>query len=79
MASTMAATLPFRRIVGPRVIATAAPVACNETAQGRSPNRRVEVKVLVNRAWPAECDAIGGEVPVVLCSVNVETNDYHAV
>ena len=41
--------VPVRRIVAPGAMGTAAPVATNETAQGRSQNRRVEVKVLVNR------------------------------
>jgi OOP family OmpA-OmpF porin len=41
--------VPVRRIVAPGAMGTTAPVASNETAQGRSQNRRVEVKVLVNR------------------------------
>jgi OOP family OmpA-OmpF porin len=41
--------VPVRRVVAPGAMGTASPVASNETAQGRSRNRRVEVKVLVNR------------------------------
>ncbi len=41
--------VPVRRIVAPGAMGTAAPVATNETAKGRAANRRVEVKVLVNR------------------------------
>jgi OmpA-OmpF porin, OOP family len=41
--------VPVRRIVAPGAMGAADPAATNETAQGRSQNRRVEVKVLVNR------------------------------
>jgi len=41
--------VPVRHIVAPGAMGTAAPAAPNETAQGRAQNRRVEVKVLVNR------------------------------
>jgi len=41
--------VPLRRIVAPGAMGEADPAAPNETAQGRSENRRVEVKVLVNR------------------------------
>ncbi len=41
--------VPVRRIVAPGAMGTAAPAAPNETAQGRAANRRVEIKVLVNR------------------------------
>ena len=41
--------VPVRRIVAPGAMGEAAPAASNETAEGRSQNRRVEVKVLVNR------------------------------
>jgi OmpA-OmpF porin, OOP family len=41
--------IPVRHVVAPGAMGTADPAAPNETAQGRSENRRVEVKVLVNR------------------------------
>ena len=45
--------VPVRRIVAPGAMGTADPAATNETAQGRAQNRRVEVKVLVNRGLAA--------------------------
>jgi OmpA-OmpF porin, OOP family len=41
--------VPVRHIIAPGAMGTANPAAPNETAQGRSENRRVEIKVLVNR------------------------------
>jgi OmpA-OmpF porin, OOP family len=41
--------VPIRQIVAPGAMGTADPAAPNETADGRAANRRVEVKVLVNR------------------------------
>jgi outer membrane protein OmpA-like peptidoglycan-associated protein len=43
------ANVPVRHIVAPGAMGTADPAAPNETANGRADNRRVEVKVLVNR------------------------------
>jgi OOP family OmpA-OmpF porin len=42
-------SVPLRHIVAPGAMGTADPAAPNETADGRQDNRRVEVKVLVNR------------------------------
>jgi outer membrane protein OmpA-like peptidoglycan-associated protein len=44
-----ACNVPVRHIVAPGAMGTSDPTATNETAQGRAENRRVEVKVLVNR------------------------------
>jgi OmpA-OmpF porin, OOP family len=46
--------VPVRRIVAPGAMGAPAPVASNGTPQGRSKNRRVEVKVLVNRGLAGE-------------------------
>jgi outer membrane protein OmpA-like peptidoglycan-associated protein len=45
--------VPVRRIVAPGAMGIAAPASPNETAKGRAENRRVEVKVLVNRGLAA--------------------------
>lgn len=45
--------VPLRHIVAPGAMGEATPAASNETAQGRAENRRVEVKVLVNRGMAA--------------------------
>jgi OOP family OmpA-OmpF porin len=42
-------SVPLRHIVAPGAMGIADPSAPNETAEGRQDNRRVEVKVLVNR------------------------------
>jgi OOP family OmpA-OmpF porin len=41
--------VPVRHVIAPGAMGTADPAAANETAQGRAENRRVEVKVLVNK------------------------------
>ena len=41
--------VPVRHIVAPGAMGTADPMATNESAQGRAENRRVEVKVLINK------------------------------
>ena len=42
--------IPLTQIVAPGAMGEADPAATNETRKGRAENRRVEVKVLVNRA-----------------------------
>jgi OOP family OmpA-OmpF porin len=46
--------VPVRHIIAPGAMGEAAPVASNETAQGRAENRRVEVKVLLNKGLAAD-------------------------
>jgi OOP family OmpA-OmpF porin len=41
--------VPVRHIVAPGAMGEVAPVASNETKSGRAENRRVEVKVLLNK------------------------------
>jgi outer membrane protein OmpA-like peptidoglycan-associated protein len=41
--------VPVRHIVAPGAMGEATPVASNETSTGRAENRRVEVKVLLNK------------------------------
>jgi len=45
--------VPLTHIVAPGAMGEADPAATNETSQGRSENRRVEVKVLVNKGLNA--------------------------
>ncbi len=45
--------VPVRHIVAPGAMGTADPAAPNETASGRAENRRVDVKVLVNKGLSA--------------------------
>ena len=45
--------VPLRHIVAPGAMGETDPKAANETSEGRSENRRVEVKVLVNRGLAA--------------------------
>lgn len=41
--------VPVRHVIAPGAMGTVDPAGGNETAQGRAENRRVEVKVLVNK------------------------------
>ena len=41
--------VPVRHVVAPGAMGEAAPATSNETKTGRAENRRVEVKVLVNK------------------------------
>jgi len=46
---TQAHSVPLRRFINPSGLGSSHPVASNDTADGRAENRRVEVKLLVNR------------------------------
>ncbi len=50
--------IPLRRIVTPHGYGTLNPVADNTTREGRQENRRVEVKILVNRGMSAPAPAV---------------------
>jgi len=41
--------VPLRKIVNPSGLGTTQPVGSNDTPEGRAANRRVEVRILVNR------------------------------
>ena len=41
--------VPLRQVIAPGAMGEAAPVASNKTKSGRAENRRVEVRVLVNK------------------------------
>jgi len=45
--------VPVRHVIAPGAMGTVDPAASNETASGRAENRRVEVKVLVNKGLSA--------------------------
>lgn len=47
-------SIPLLHILAPGAMGTSHPVASNETPQGRAENRRVQVKVLVNRGLAGE-------------------------
>jgi len=46
--------VPMRHIVAPGAMGEYGPAASNETKGGRAENRRVEVKVLVNKGLAGE-------------------------
>lgn len=53
--------IPLRRIVTPHGYGTLNPVADNATLEGRKENRRVEVKILVNRGLSTSPNSSGAE------------------
>lgn len=55
--------VPLRKIVNPSGLGTANPVGSNNTAEGRAMNRRVEVKILVNRGMNATDGSLTAPAP----------------
>jgi flagellar motor protein MotB len=47
-------SIPVRNIVAPGAMGEYGPAASNETKEGRAENRRVEVKVLVNKGMAGD-------------------------
>jgi outer membrane protein OmpA-like peptidoglycan-associated protein len=50
--------VPLSRVLAPAGMGTSQPAASNDTADGRKENRRVEVKILVNRGVGEEAPAV---------------------
>lgn len=49
--------VPLTQITGPGAMGETDPAAQNDTSKGRAENRRVEVKVLINRGLAQESGA----------------------